>query len=359
MEDYNSGQFITADDAINSLLSREGDIAGVKKLVYKGLAKDVYMDLNLSAIKRSKRVLLTIDPHLRSISLPDDCFHFSTLIGITHYGRMVPLVYNANITDDIVDQGLDTKCECGCTDVLCNYQKHYETIEETVSALMPNDTYQDFTKIIRKFISDDGSVYMEVTEPVAKYEAGEHISTELVTTKTSLCKLEVEPCGCIKATDHNKKHWAKFASSCTAELVDNMWFEWGCPDPGYFPASLTYNMSDDRTRIIFPSHFSFKKILVRYYVTESTKNILIASIAKEAFICGVKKMAVKYDKLASRSLKLEWADNYNKALTKMTARMSACMLHEFYEYYFGRNATAGLYFNHNKYGYESQLTTYF
>jgi hypothetical protein len=350
-QDINTAQFGTISEYVNSLLSREGDVAGVRRLQYMEVAKDVFNDLKLTAIKKTKRVLITIDPHLGCINLPSDYFKFSTISAIDRYHRIEPLVYNAEIFDDIVDTGLDRNCEseCGCTDAICNYSKGYETISEEVTAIMPDETTQTFTKIIRKHINRDGSVYMEVTEPTAVYDNGTHVSTSLQTTSNFLCKLELKPdCGCVINNKWNREHWREKGSSLAIYGEDDIMAEWGAPNPRYFPESLTYNFSDDGKRIKFPSNFAYRKVLLRYYAMETTKDILVPYLAKKAFIIGIKKELSIFDDKMPVARQLKWQSDYNKAVDVLRQKMNALMLNEFYEYYFGRNATEHLYF-HNVY----------
>lgn len=349
-QDFNNGQFITADEAINSLLSRERDLGGVSKLHYKELAKDVFNQMNLSAIKQTRRYLFTLDPKKHTIDLPEEYFAFSTISVINHHGKIEPLVMNTDLTDDLVDLGLDKNCEsdCGCTDVICNYSKHYETITETVEALMPDQTTQAFTKIIRKFINKDGSVYMEVTEPVAQYTNGTHTSTTLQTTKTFLCKLEVKPCGCIINTPENCDIWAQHGSSLAIRGDDDLITEWGCPS-GYFPKSTTYNIINNGRQIKFPSNFPYRKVLVRCYVTSATKNLLIPYLAKEAFLSGIKKISVEFDKKETQFNKAFWKNKWNSDMTLLRLALNRLMLNEYYEYWFGLNTTPAMYYQNNYY----------
>lgn len=358
-QDLNNAQFGTVGEYITSLLSREGDIGGTRRLQYIEVAKDVFNDLKLTAIKQTKRVLLTMDPHLRCFVLPADYYKFSTISVINRYGRLEPLVYNAAIMEDIVDLGADRNCEseCSCTDALCNYTKGYETITEQVTAIMPDETTSTFTKIIRKHINRDGSVYMEVTEPVAIYDNSSpriHTATSLQTTSTFLCKLELEPeCGCVIDNKWNRDLWGTNGTSLATCGGDDLMIEWGCPSPDYYPSSLTYNFSDDNKRIVFPPDFAHRKVLLRYYAYETTKDIRIPYLAKKAFIIGIKKELSLFNDKMPKWQKDEWKLNYNAAVEVLRSKMTALMLNEFYEYYFGRNATRHLYFkpDHFRYNY--------
>lgn len=347
MEDFNRHQFGTVDEAVTSLLSRENDIAGVNKLRYKEVAMDVYRDMNLSAIKHVKRALFTIDKRLNGIVLPEAFYKFSTISVITKDHQILPLVYNTNITDDIVDLGLDANCECQCTDSICNYKRNYETITEEVMAIMPDETEQKFIKTIRKFIQSDGSAYVEVNEPTAIFVDGIHTATELKRTAKLLCKLDIKPCGCIINNDHNRKMWTSHGSSLAPDSGVSLLCEWGVPSPEYYPRSATYNFSDDGKRIIFPTNFAYDKILLRWYEGQSTKDILIPHIAKEAFLAGIKYFISDYDKKESIGKGRLFATKYVNLLSVLRSKTSTMMLNEFYEYCVGRNAAKGVYFDHN------------
>lgn len=347
MEDFNSGQFQTIDEVIQSILSREGDIAGNYRWRYLEVAKEVFSEFNLSAIKQTKRVLYTLDSRLNGIVLPDDYYKFSTISVINRQGRIQPLVFNSEINDDIVDQGLDPDCECGCTDVLCNYQRQYEGIEEQVDGIMPDGSSQSFTKTIRKRIAQDGSVFVQVIEPAAIYTNGVHTSTILETTETLLCRLEMKDCGCVKDNPYNRGLWDKHASSMVVHPEVDMICEWGCPSPRYYQQSATYNISNDGRRIIFPSNFMYDKVLIRYYAFQKTKDILVPRIAKKALMAGIKFEVADYDKKETQANINKWKKRYTDAMRSLRDKMSACMLNEFYEYYFARNSTQSIYFNNN------------
>lgn len=351
MEDFNNGQFITVDEAIQSLLSREKDLAGVNKLHYKELSKDVFNAMNLSTIKQTKRILYTIDPRLHTITFPEEYYAFSTISVINQNGKIEPLVFNTDITDELVDMGLDTCTEeCGCTDAICNYQKHYETITEEVMALMPDETMAPFTKIIRKFINKDGSVYMEVTEPVAQYANQTHTATTLQTNKTFLCKLQTKAaCGCVINNEFNRDVWRKNGSSLAITGPDDIITEFGAPS-GCYPKSTTYNIVNEGRQIKFPSNFPYRKVLVRIYVTNSTKNILMPYLCKEAFISGIKKWSTDYDKKSTDGMIARWNKKWNNDMTLLRLILNRLMLNEYYEYMFGINTTPGMYYDNNNRG---------
>lgn len=347
---HNSGQFITVDEAINSLLSREKDIAGVNKLHYKELSKDVFNLMNLSAIKQTKRILYTIDPVLHTITFPEEYWAFSTISAINHHHKIEPLVVNTDLTDDIVDLGLDKNCEsdCGCTDALCNYSKHFETITEEVTAIMQDNTIGNFTKIIRKFINKDGSTYMEVTEPVAVYDNGTHTATTLQTTKTFLCKLQTKAtCGCVIDNEFNRDTWAKMGSSLAVHGREDIMTEFGKPSCDYFPQTNTYNITEDGRRIVFPPDFPHKKVLVRMYVTNKTKDILIPYVAKESFLSGIKKISTEFDTKAPLNLKEFWKNKHVANMNLLRLILNRLMLTEYYAYIFGLNTTPELYYDTN------------
>jgi len=340
MEETNE-QFISVDEILKSLLSREGDIFGVNRLRYLEVSKDVFIDLNLTAVKRTKSVILTVDHHRRCIVLPSDYFKFSTIDAVLPSGYFEPLVINSSIKDkDIVDVALakDCDCECGCVGVMVPHNKHYEYVSEEVLADMPDGSKKIFTKTVRKYIKKDGAAYVEIVEPTAIYVNGEHDSTQLVTKSVYLCKMEVKPCGCVVDTVENRKLWGLHGSS----YIHGVPFEheWCFPSIDRFPQSATYNFSEDGLRLIVPPNFAYNKVKLRYYVLSSTKDIRVPRIAKKAFMMGIKKEIADFDDSPIYNEKNINA-KYIREKDKLRNLLSMCQINEFYEYWFGRNTHPG------------------
>jgi hypothetical protein len=332
MENYNIGRFSSASDAIRSMMSREGDFSASRRLQYVEVSKEVYESLNLSVIKDIKRVLIKLDGHLPVLPLPDDFFDFATLDYVDRHGKFMPLAFNDNLKEDVVDVSLDPNCgcECGCTNQLCQAAKNYETITEQVQMEMPDTTIQTFTKYIRKYLNKDGSFFQEVSEPVKVYDNGTWTTTRMETSQAFICKLEVKECGCLKESEHNKKHLEEHCCGL------NYRHECGCSHPEYYKERMTtYNISQDGKRIILPPHFEFEKIVLRYYATIKTKDILIPRLGLKAFMTGVRAEIALWDKKGTDKEYMKWSTTHTQALAVFRRNMNRMTLYDFYEYYYG------------------------
>lgn len=333
MENFNAGRFSAVSDAIKSIMSREGDFSAGKRLQYVEVAKEVYESLNLSVIKDVKRVVITVNEHLPTLPLPDDFFDFATLDYVDLHGQFIPLVFNDNLKEDLVDLSLasDCGCECGCKSNLCSAAKNYETITEEVTMNLPNDTPKTFTKYSRKYVNPDGSFLQEVGEPVQVFDNGTWTDTRMEISQSFICKLEVKDCGCLADCEHNRTQLQENCCGITFE------HECGCSHPEFYKErTTTYNITKDGNRLILPPKFAFDKIVLRYYATIKTKDILIPRLGLKAFMTGLKKEMVLWDKKATDRELAKWEMEHSKAVAVFRRNTNRMTLRDFYEYYYGR-----------------------
>jgi hypothetical protein len=337
MENFNTGRFSKVADAVKSIMSREGDFSATKRLQYFEVAKEVYESLNLAVIKDTKRVVIKLNPHLPVLPLPDDFFDFATLDYVDRDGSFKPLVFNDKLKDDVVDVSLDHDCgcECGCKYSLCSAIKDYETITEQVTMDLPNNTPKTFTKYTRKYVNPDGSFFQEIGEPVRVYDNGTWTDTRMEVTQSFICKLEVKECGCLVECEHNRTQLE--ANCCGISFTH----ECGCSHPEYYKErKTTYNISQDGNRLILPEKFLWDKIVLRYYATIKTKDILIPRLGLKAFMTGLKKELVLWDKKASDREVAKWENEHSRAVVVFRRNINRMTLKDFYEYYYGRKLVA-------------------
>lgn len=295
----------SVDEVIRSLMRRENDTMERNFLRYRSVARDVFRDLNLGAIKYTERRLIEVDKNTNSIKLPCNYLKLSSISVIDECDKIHTLIHNKNLTDDIVDVSAkkDCGCECGCQDSLCGTVKNYEAIIEEVTEQMPDDSEKVFQKITRKILYPDGSLRVSYTYPIRKYTDGVWTTTEDVTDEEQICKLEVKKCGCLVNNDDNE---TALNACCNAENIQT---DFGCTvcDDG----SLEYNFSEQGDRIFFPSNFSFEKVLLRFYVESKVKEILVPLIAKSAYMAGLKFFASEYDDKVPQSRLATFKTGYN------------------------------------------------
>lgn len=283
----------TADDIIRSLCNREGDITGINFMKYKGVALDVYRELNLTVIRHTKRVLIEVDKRTNSITIPHcDYLHWASISVIDECNKIRPMLINTNLTHDIVDISNPSEGCCehqSCTSSLCSQIKSYELIQQVTNEAMPNGTTKSFTSTTRKRVDPDGKFYTERTFPVRTYnESNVWVGVELQTETEVLCHLDVDAHGCVCDTPKNREEVGCACSADTFEIEAGCWTKCNTVSPD------TYNISEQGDRLVFPSNFAFDKVLLRYYVNPTGRTLLIPIIAKEAFIAGIKHYTVPH-----------------------------------------------------------------
>jgi hypothetical protein len=314
----------TVDEMLRSLASREGDITGSRFLQYRGVAMEVWRDMKLYAVKYTKRYLVDVDPRTNSITLEDDFLFRSSLSYIDSCNKIVPFSINQNLQDDIIDIGQDHNCycECGCKSDLCGHIKSYEAIITNTTEELPGGGSQVFQSISRKRMDEGGRFVLENTFPIRIYnDEGVWTGVELTTEVQELCTLEVDTCGCVKQTKDNCKN---VDSCCNAAT-----FMTECGDPRcIIPANEGYNFSEEGNRIVFPSTFNRKKVLVRYFAEESIKDIRVPLIAKETFLYGIKAFIAPFDDSIRVGRAQEWVFNYEGKKEKLSILMNRFSMKE-------------------------------
>lgn len=313
-------------DVVDSVLIRENDLQGIKRARYMLVAKEIYEETNLHGIKDSKRLICKVDKNTNSIYLPDEGLMFSTIYGIVN-GKFQAFALNANISEDIIDLSAHKYCENGCGSQLCSDVKNYELVEENVYAPMPNGSSVLFRKTSRKKINPDGSYIYEITEPVKNYSAsGTHISTTLITRTEFICNLDIDDKGCVIENEDNKQ---KIWSVCG---FHNIGEDCGKPlDKSCFCPNLEYNVSTDGKRIILPSNLSLDTVLVRYYYSQKTKDIMIPFVAKNLFRLKLVYALKELMDNVSRGTKIDLERKIWAAENQMNTDLSRLTLSELYD----------------------------
>jgi hypothetical protein len=318
------------EDAIKGILQREGDAMGVNLLRYRSVAKDVFRTLNLSKIRQTKRVWLTVDKRTNSVKVPPYYMFFSSLTIQDDCGRWIPLVINSNIVRDVVDisQDKNCHCECGCNSSACGQIQNYELVEEKVMAKMPDGTQKEFDTYTRKKINKDGSMVIEKSFPKAMYDGGEWVDTAIAVEEEFLCKLEVKECGCLKETKGNmdKIH----------ECCGDAFFSVECGGTCCTPqSSLTFNISETGDRFDFPSGFHYPKVLLRFFYDAPLKELMIPVVAKKAIMLGIKAEIAEFDGTESLGRIDFYKKSYNQEAEKLHQLLQRFSLRNFYEYVLG------------------------
>jgi hypothetical protein len=314
----------TPDELIRMLCAREGDVAGEKFMLYKGVAPDVYQDLNLAIIRHAQRMYLEVDKKTNTILMPENALMLSSISVKDSCNQLHTLIQNSNLDSDIVDirNASSCDCNCECNEELCGHISKYEAVTEEVTELMPDLSEQVFTKITRTRVEKNGNVYTERSYPIRKVVNNVWVDTVMTTEEEFVCTLEVKECGCVKTTDANK---------ATIGCCDAAFYPIDCAkDVCTQPSGLTYNFNQQGNRIQLDENFAYGKVLVRFYVDVAPKDIRVPKVAKEAFLTGLKSFTVAFDDSAAEYLVRRWDTRYNKRKEDLSTLMQRCTLREMY-----------------------------
>lgn len=328
---FESNAFETANDLVDGLCMRENDLAKKNKPLYLLLVKEVFDELNLRVIRQTERVLLKVNKQLSCIQAPDGYKDFSSVSAPNKYGKFQPLIINPGIDTDIVDINASKKCGCEvceCDCAYCSNVRNYELISSIVSAKMPDESYQDFTKTYRKKILKDGSYVTEITEPVENVVNNVHISTTLQTRTEYLCKLEIKECGCIKPTEQNEK---LIFTHCDAVSISH---DCGAPVRQLEPDTKFYKLSSKGNRIHFPPHFPYDTVLLRYYADRKTKDLRIPYLAKKCVRLGIKAEQTTFQAPGSKE-NLTFIRLYDVEKENLAKEIGKLKLSDFYAHVLG------------------------
>jgi len=334
---------VPVSDIVKSLLIREGDVLGQHFRQYLEVAKDVYRDLNLYAIRETRRYMIEVNKKTNSIKLPKDCLMWSSIQVPDECGQLLPLLQNTNLTGDIVDLNLanDCGCQCNCQSELCGSLKHYEVIHKTIMAPMPNGEQQGFECMERKTIYPNGDYYLEWTEPVVKYDGDQHVATELESKTEFICRLEVEACGCVKDCPANRE---MITGSCGAGFFP---YECGCPSCPPVMPNATYGYEEFGDTICFDSAFCYDYVLLRYYVEQKGSSFMVPIIAKTAMIRGIMFEMLPYQPgsgytaLALQRRQVQFERLYKEERKRLFRLINRFSLKNFYERTLGQRRMPG------------------
>src|SRR5271170_726830 len=200
------GRFEHIDSITDSLCLRSGDLPRRNKGIYLDCANDVYLDLNLTTIKMTKRELFQVNKRTNSVDLPSNNMGVFEVSVMDHKGAIWPMYLNDSIYRDIpqVSAAKNCACENQCGYSLCNLVKGYEAVVSTQSDILPNGSPVSFQCINRVSIGKNGIVYKETQGIQRVFTNGVWTDTILVTTSTEMCQCEIDVNGCICDTEQNE-----------------------------------------------------------------------------------------------------------------------------------------------------------
>jgi hypothetical protein len=314
-----STRFQHIDYVIDSALLGNKDIGRRAKGRMLRWAKEVWLDLNLSTVKKVKREEFKINKRTNTVKMPFDFQYLSSVNVMDHHGVEWPVYRNDRLHIDVVEIPADKNCACenGCGYQLCNTIKGYEAITSIVTDSLPNGTPITFTCISRKAVDRNGFLYLEWQYPLHVFTNGVWTDTILQTEQKKLCECETDENGCICDSEEN---WNRVCEASgilgipfggdaqqgpTAQSntwiyhcnSKQDWFNVQCGHSTHFKKDCNqiYNINELGDTLIFPHHFGFDKVIVRYYYDVDLQHLEIPVIAVPTFIMGLKFWDNQYD----------------------------------------------------------------
>lgn len=314
-------RFIKVNEAIKLPLLGNDDFLQRGKGRMLTWAPYVFDDLNLQVIKKAVREVFKINKRTHTIDLPCHENDLCSVSAIDHKGTIWPLYRNDRLHADLVQIPADKDCNCEwkCGYKLCNTIKGYEAIQTVKSDTLPNGNLVSFTCVDRKAIDKNGFLYTQTQYPLHIFTDGVWTDTILFTEHKTLCKLECDDKGCICDTEDNIN---AVCDACgvkastipvggNAECPPNPAFnEWiyhcmskhnflhvQCGSHPFFRTGYDniYNINELGNRLIFPPHFHFDKVLVRYYDVPNRDSLEIPFVSVDTFVAGLKWWDVRWN----------------------------------------------------------------
>lgn len=317
----------------------------------------VYQDLNMNIIRRAVRQEFVINRRTNTVDLPCNASDLCSVSIVDKGGCIHPLYVNDCLHDDLVVIPADKDCNCefNCGYKLCNTIKGYEAIMSVKSDTNPDGTPVSFDCVDRWAVDKSGFLYSETQYPQRVYTNGVWTSTILFTDIQTSCKLECDHNGCVCDTDHNQtlicdscginsSTVIPHGGSASTPPCDNVnkWIYYCNSQLNFLAIQCgqhpimregycnTYSISELGNRLIFPKHFPFNKVLVRYYETADMMNIEIPLIAVPAFVTGLKWYDVRWDD-KKQNLEQKYSNDYNAAKWGLFFQLNKYTLAEYAE----------------------------
>jgi hypothetical protein len=314
----------------------------------------VYADMNMNIIRKAVREEFVINRRTNTVDLPCSTSDLCSVSVVDRHGCIHPLYVNDRLHDDLVviPAEKDCNCEFNCGFKLCNTIKGYEAVTSTKSDTLPDGTPVSFTCVDRFAVDKNGFLYSENQYPLRVYQSGVWTNTILHTEITTACKLECDDHGCVCDTQQNMDLVCNACGFGTTEIPcggnastppnnhTNKWIYYCNSQLNFLAIQCgqhpilreefcnTYSISELGNRLIFPHHFPFNKVLIRYYPATGIKDIEIPLIAVPAFVTGLKWFDARWDD-KKQNLEQKYSNDYVQAKWGLFSELNKYTLAEY------------------------------
>jgi hypothetical protein len=180
--------------------------------VWKEIFRETLWSIKTQAVKM----------HNRTITLPDDCERLINISVVDCFGKLHPLTFDSDLNTAKI-KCVHNACSCSkCNgeDTLCASLDNITMTTETIEI-----QGEDYTQTTWVRHAGGGDIQKVVTTPMLNATTNE---VEYITTRSTVCNVEVDSKGCIKATQPNVDLLIKYCGCGTGAFNNGIGvFGWG------------------------------------------------------------------------------------------------------------------------------------
>lgn len=219
---------------VDKFCLKQGNTREVGFIRYLSFAEWAWKELFRTTIWAIKRQVLHVDCKTNTIKLPNDCERLVNISVVDRYGKLHPLSGDPDFNTSQINC---QKCACSCShckgeNTLCHVVDNITMTTEMVT--IQGDEYP-----LTTWIRYDRTGALQKEEKIPTWDTSTE-SVIYVTEYTTLCNLDIDDHGCIKATAPNMEFlvsytgwnglgWNGVAYSNTAirRLIPTSYNNWG------------------------------------------------------------------------------------------------------------------------------------
>lgn len=184
-------------ELVRKFCLKQGNVKQVNFLRQLEFAAWAWKELFRTSVWELSTVVLDVDPHKHTITLPNNCERLINISVVDRYGNIEPLTWNQNMsTVSMLCQKNSCSChKCGGQDTLCEALDNLTVVQEQITV---NDT--EYTQVT--YIKNNGCGSLQKEIHTWAYNPSTE-EVEAVVNNELLCTIEVNDKGCLLPTKPN------------------------------------------------------------------------------------------------------------------------------------------------------------
>lgn len=189
---------ILLSEQVRKFCLKQGNVKQVNFLRQMEFAAWAFKELFRTSVWELTTVVLDVDPHKHTITIPDNCERLVNISVIDRFGQIQPLTWNPNLsTVDVLCQKNSCSCHsCGGHDTLCEALDNITVIQETI-------TFGSRERTQVTYIKNNGCGSLEKEIHTWGYDPINEETIQPIVLNELLCTIEVNDKGCLLPTKPN------------------------------------------------------------------------------------------------------------------------------------------------------------